>query len=472
VTARIRISYKPNLKNRKPTKHPMKSYLKTLTPCLAAVLLGGGGTSRADTVTVDSNMSNGFMVVFALDAQGDPNYASGFQFASDWELAKVKSTVGASSVTLEANYNTYADAVTSEQKSYWRSEGAGGPGTGLEGNKWMAASTSAKVSASWFTDGNCNFQAEVTNFTFTTGYTVRAFIKGINPGTPAVTFTEFSDPLVQGSLVDMNFDTTSWAEIEYGFEVQGINANPAFPPGLATVVAYSDPPLEPVVGIPNPGFEIPDGAKWAFDQANNYTVAYPTEGGNPGGYAEIDATGATNTFFGVLVSNGRLPLPLSALSLVQGQKCTFAMDMKIVSGTNIGGFKIDFVPSGTTGEMYPTRKGDGTQWSTYSFAATVPANATGFKLVPLWGAGSTVAYDNIRLAGPFAASAATVASNIEISWPTVTGRTYQVRKSNNLVNWAPFGASTNGNGSTFTVTDPVVTSPPGKSFFQVIETTP
>jgi hypothetical protein len=440
----------------------MNPIIKSLAPCLAAIGLGGPMISHAETVTVDSNMSNGFMAVFALDGLGGPNYGA-YQFGSVWALPDVKSTVSASSIVLEANYNTYAN---NPGDAFWRDNGGAGPG----GNKWMAASTFTKVSASWFTEGNCNFQAEVTNYTFSAGYSVRAFIKGINPGTPAVTFTEFSEPLEQGSLVNLNFGTIGWAEIEYGFEVQGINANPAFPPGSATVVASSDPPVEPVVGIPNPGFEIPDGGKWAFDQANGHTVAYPTEGGNPGGYAEIDATAATNTFFGVLVSNGRLPIPLSALSLVPGQKCTFAMDMKILSGTNIGGFKVDFVPSGSTGDMYPTRKGDGTAWSTYSFAATIPANATGLKLVPLWRQGSIVGYDNIRLAGPFAASAAKVASNMEISWPTVSGRTYQVKKSPDLVNWAPFGAVSNGNGSTFTVTDPIAL--PGKSFYQVLETTP
>ena len=438
----------------------MNPIIKSLAPCLAAILLGGPMISHAETVTVDNNMSNGFMAVFALDGSGGPNYGA-YQFGSVWALPDVKSTLGTSGITLEANYNTYAN---NPGDAYWRNNGGLGPG----GNKWMAASTFTKVSASWFTDNICNFQADVTNYTFTTGYTVRAFIKGISSSN--TTFTEFSEPLGQGSLVNLNFNTFGWAEIEYGFEVQGINANPAFPQGSATVVAFSDPPLEPVVGIPNPGFEIPDGGKWAFDQANGHTVAYPTEGGNPGGYAEIDATAATNTFFGVLVSNGRLSLPLSALSLVPGQKCTFAMDMKIISGTNIGGFKIDFVPSGTTGDIYPTRRGDGSEWSTYSFAATIPANATGLKLVPLWRQGSIVGYDNIRLAGPFAASAAKVASNVEISWPTVSGRTYQVKKSPDLLNWAPFGAVSNGNGSTFTVTDPI--APPGKSFYQVIETTP
>lgn len=443
--------------------HPI---IKSLAPCTAALWLGGSIISHAETVTVDNNMANGFMAVFALDAFGQPNYGA-YQFGSVWALPDVKSTLGASSLVLEANYNTYAN---NPGNAYWRNNNGAGPA----GNKWMAASTFTKVSASWFTDGNCNFQAQVTDHTFGAGYTVRAFIKGISASN--TTFTEFSAPLEEGSVVDLNFNTSGWAEIEYGFEVQGINANPAFPPGSTTVMAYSDPPVEPVVGIPNPGFEIPDGGKWAFDQANDHFVIYPVEGGNPGGYAEIDATAATNTFFGVLVSNGRLPLPLSALSLVPGQKCTFAMDMKIFSGTNIGGFKVDFVPSGSTGDIYPTRKGDGSEWSTYSFAVTIPATATGLKLVPLWGLNSIVGYDNIRVAGPFAASAAVVGSNVEISWPTAKApnntpaRTYQVMRSDNLMDWAPFGAAASGNGSTFTVTDPIAL--PGRFFYQVLETTP
>lgn len=437
----------------------MKCIIKTLKPCLAVVLFGVCGTSHATIVTVDSNMTNGAMAVFLLNASGGPDYGA-FQFGGTWGLSDVKSTVSGSNILLEANYNTYADNPGS---AYWRDNNGAGPG----GNKWMVASTSTKVSASWFSDGNCNFRAEVTDYTFVEGYSVRAFIKGVS-GTNS--FTLLSDPLEEGSVVNLDFLTSSWAEIEYGFEVQGINANPAFPPGSATVVATTDPPVEPLVGIPNAGFETPDGAKWAFDQANGHTISYPTEGGNPGGYAELDALSATQPFFGVLVSNGRLPIPLSALGLSPGQKVTFAMDMKIITGDNIGGFKIDFVPSGTTNDMRPTKRGDGTDWSTYSFAATIPANATGLKLVPLWGLESTVAYDNIRLVETFSASASTNGPNVEISWPTVSGRTYRVMKSGDLSDWAPFGAVADGNGSTFTVMDPVAS--PGKSFYQVLETSP
>lgn len=432
-----------------------------LAPGFAAVLLAGSVASRAEIVTVDNNMTNGYMNVFALDGLGGPDFGA-FQFGSNWGLADVKSTNNGSNIILEANYNTY---VNNPGSSYWRDNGGAGPG----GNKWMVASTFTGVSASWFTDGNCNFKVEVTDYTFNEGYTVRAFIKGFSADFSS-NFQLFSDPLTNGSIVDLNFATAGWAEIQYGFEVQGINANPDFSPGSATVSANVTPPA--VIGIPNPGFEAPNGSKWAFDQANDHFVAYPTEGGNPGGYAEIDATSATNTFFGVLVANGRLKLPLSALSLTAGQTYVFAMDMKVVDGPNIGGFKVDFFPSGSTNDMYPTPTSSPEEWSTYSFPVTIPLGTTDVKLVPLWGLASKVGFDNLRLAGPFAASITPSGSDVKISWPSVTGRSYQVRKCDDLASWANFGSPVNGNGSTLFVTDPVLTTPPGRAFFQVIETSP
>lgn len=421
-------------------------------------LLGGTGISKATIVTVDGSITSGYMSVFNLNGSSKGT----FIFGQSWAISAIKSTVGATSIVLEANYNQY---VSGAGNSFWRNNGGAGPG----GNKWMEASSFAGVSASSFPDGICQFKAQVSAYSFASGYTVRAFIKGFNANYSS-NYSLFSEPLDDlNNIVDLEFQTTGWVNIQYGFEVQGINANPEFSPGSATVISNAEPP--PLVyGIPNSGFEIPDGAQWAFDQANGYTVSYPTEGGNPGGYAEIDATLATQPTFGVLVANGRLQIPLAALSLTAGQTYTFAMDMKVVEGADIGGFKVDFIPSGTTGDMYPSPSSTPGEWSTYSFAVPIPANTTGVKLVPLWGPASKVAYDNLRVAGPFAATATTAASAVKISWPTVTGRTYQVRKSNNLLTWAPFGAPAAGNGSTFTVSDPV--GAPGKSFFQVVETQP
>jgi hypothetical protein len=437
----------------------MKPYLKTLAPisCLAAVLLGWPGTSHATIVTVDGSISAGYMAVFEID-NGGPG---AFVFGQPWGFAALKSTLGATSIVLEPNYNAYGDKVD----PFWRNNDGAGPG----GNKWMVASSYADFPVANFPDDLCNFKAEISTNTLTEGYTVRAFVKAFNADYTSSSEPVYSEPLEAGSVINIELDVSGWVRVQYGFEVQGINANPASPQGSATAVANVPPP--PIVyGIPNPGFEIPDGAQWQFGEANGHTVVYPDAGGNPGGYAEIDSTAATQPFYAVLVSNGGQQLPLAALGLTPGQTCVFAMDMKIISGDKIGGFKVDFVPSGSTGDMYPGITGDGSEWATYSFPVTIPADAIGLKLVPLWGPASVVGYDNIRVAGPFAAGIATAGSNVKISWPTVTGRSYQVRKSGDLVNWLPFGASANGNGSTFSVTDPVV--PPGRSFYQVIETAP
>lgn len=462
----------------------MKSIIKTLTPCLAAVLFMGTETSDATIVTVNADISTGFMDVYenASGAQG------AYVFSNPWGIGDVKSTPGSSSIILEPNYNTYGDPAVNTNDAFWRDNGGAGPG----GNKWMVASSYAAKSAAAFPDGICNFTAEVSAYNFTSGYTVRAFVKGFDEFGNFISAV-FSPPLVLNSEVDLvyNFadvlaeELIAPANVQYGFEVQGLNANSAFPQGSATVIANAVVPI--VYGIPDPGFE-QGGAQWAFDQQNGHTIDYPTEGGNPGGFAQIDSTFASQPWYAVLVSNGGSQLSLEALSLTAGQTYTFAMDMKIFDGgPSIGGFKVDFVPGDpgnptspthTTGDMFPTPSSTPGEWSTYSFSVPIPANAIGLKLVPLWGVGSTVGYDNVRVAGPFAASAAKVASNLEISWPTAKVptntpvRTYQVMKSDNLVDWAPFGATADGNGSTFTVTDPVVTSPPGRSFYQVIETRP
>ena len=51
--------------------------------------------------------------------------------------------------------------------------------------------------------------------------------------------------------------------------------------------------------------------------------------------------------------------------------------------------------SGSTGDIFPALIGDGTTWETYSFTVTIPTGTEGIKVVPLWGAGSSIGYDNV-----------------------------------------------------------------------------
>lgn len=148
----------------------------------------------------------------------------------------------------------------------------------------------------------------------------------------------------------------------------------------------------------NGSFETPGGATWAFDQANGHTVDYPASGGNPGGYAEINGLGASQTWYAVLIGNNNGFEDLANLGLTAGNSYVFSMDMKIFGGGNIGGLKLEWTPGGgDTGDMFNAKIGDGSAWGTYNFLVKIPPGKTGVKVVPLWGPNSKIGYDNIRV---------------------------------------------------------------------------
>ena len=160
----------------------------------------------------------------------------------------------------------------------------------------------------------------------------------------------------------------------------------------------------------------------------SFVYTYPASGGNPGGYAVMDNTGGGG--WGIWVGGDTTPISLSSMGLSDNFTFTFVQDMKIVSGTDIGGVKIEsWGPSGKisdSGDMRPSLSGHNTaNWETYSFPYTIAAGATGLKVVPLWGPNSSVAYDNfgviVPLSSPLAAAitypanGATVSTNFTIN---------------------------------------------------------
>jgi hypothetical protein len=225
------------------------------------------------------------------------------------------------------------------------------------------------------------------------------------------------------------------------------------------------PPPPVVPGIPNPGFEIPGGSSWA--PVGPAGFSYPTTGGNPSGYGVMNANGGQ---WGIWVANSNSELtigPGGQLPLTAGTTATFAMDMKIESTTNqsnIGGFKVDFIPSGSTGDMYPAKSGSGTEWATYTFSVPIPLGTTGVKLVPLWGPNSTVGYDNIRIVDRFVAA---IANGFNVSWIADPNYSYQLQSSaTNVGPWTNIGSPISG-GAGSSVYQPVKAP-----FYQVLEITP
>ena len=185
--------------------------------------------------------------------------------------------------------------------------------------------------------------------------------------------------------------------------------------------------------VPDGNFESPNGGvgPWA-NQFGSDTISFLSTGGNPNGCVQIADAGA---YGGIAYAN---PVPgpsghptLASLGLTAGQTYTFVMDMKIVSGTGIGGLKIESwndtsspnAALDNSGNMYPI---SGTaSWATYSFTYKIVAGSTHLNVVPLWGPNSTVNYDNIGVVvvGP-------TPVNVSITSPTNS----QVVYSNFTVN--------------------------------------
>ena len=161
-------------------------------------------------------------------------------------------------------------------------------------------------------------------------------------------------------------------------------------PSLA-LVALAGMANAAVTLVPNGDFAA-GSTGWAEINGGGTTYSYPDTGGNPDGYGVM---ANTTGVWGIWVGNGNTPISLASLGLTAGQSYTFVQDMKILSGSSIGGLKIDFSggPGGSTGDMFPA-SGSGT-WATYSFSVTIPVGVTGILVVPLRGANSEVGYDNI-----------------------------------------------------------------------------
>jgi len=173
----------------------------------------------------------------------------------------------------------------------------------------------------------------------------------------------------------------------------------------------------------NGDFDHPSGPTAGTDGSGNFwatnsfgapfTFSFPTSGGNPGGYAVMDDTAGGS--YGVLVGGNVTPIPLSTLGLVAGQTYNFVQDMKIISGSQIGGLKIESWGTGgfignNNGGVYPSLIGDGSTWQTYSFSYTIDPAATGLKIVPLWGPNSAVGFDNIGVQVPATALSVAITS--------------------------------------------------------------
>ena len=193
---------------------------------LIAMVCTAGMSFAQVTVECDPSLGTdgdawiGFMNVFELD---ETTYA----FGSGWGVGDLKSTVDASggTITLQPNFNTYADNPTDP---FWVNQTTG------EGNKFMNASTF--VADNTLVGQEITFTGGVESNTLDGAYTSNAFIKVFNADFSVV--REVNVPLVAGEVftVTMTEVLPEDMNVQYGFAVNGPNANPADEAALGNIV--------------------------------------------------------------------------------------------------------------------------------------------------------------------------------------------------------------------------------------------
>ena len=167
----------------------------------------------------------GYMNVFFLDGNYD--------FGSAWGVPDLKSTpnAGANTLTLQPNFNTYADNPTDPN---WVNQTTG------EGNKKLEALTFVEPGAT-FNGQDLTFSGTVQAYTLDDSYTVQYFIKALDPD------NGYADALGGAKVFDLptsgDFSVSATAAelapgllVQYGFSVAGRNANPANEAALGSVV--------------------------------------------------------------------------------------------------------------------------------------------------------------------------------------------------------------------------------------------
>lgn len=221
----------------------MNKKLLTLAFAVAFATGGFNTTASAQTIVdVDLNQTwNGFMAVFD-NAGGPVGSKGGAVFDSTWGFADLKSTInlGAGTLTLQPNYNTYANSLggTDADRAFWTDSTDGGVTAGPNGNKWMEANSYIQ-NGSW-AGGLLTFQGDILSSTMLSpNYTVSAFIKSFDAGWGWVGWSQ--DFIANGATdFSVTFDAPAGI-VQYGFLVEGLNANPDNEVAFGSVVVLPEP---------------------------------------------------------------------------------------------------------------------------------------------------------------------------------------------------------------------------------------
>jgi hypothetical protein len=195
--------------------------LNYLTPALiAAALVAAPALYAQDTVTVDpTTLTFGYMNWSPVPTDA-PGY--GGSGSSAWGLSALPATFSGSTLTLAPNVNTYAPGV-----NYWVN--ADGSGANI-----MDANVYSETSGT-YVGVTLTFTFNVLANTLVAPYTSVAFIKDF--ASDYSSYTQATVALTPGvDSVVFNTSANPGDHIQYGFETDGPDANPATVAALGSIV--------------------------------------------------------------------------------------------------------------------------------------------------------------------------------------------------------------------------------------------
>ena len=188
-----------------------------------------------NTVTVDASATqNGYANVFETPTNG-----GGFAFGQPWGVPDLKTVVDASAntLTLQPNFNTWGDGTD----SFWVDQTTGLGNKIFEGNTYVEDNT--------LLGSQLTFEGSVSSYTNNSDYQVLAFIKVFNADYSFLKQVNFEITTTGNFSVSYTNVEAADAVVQYGFQVTGLNANPANETVLGSVVV-GEPIVPDLVELP------------------------------------------------------------------------------------------------------------------------------------------------------------------------------------------------------------------------------
>lgn len=245
---------------------------------IAMLCFAFAGTSQ-NTVEVDANAEFlGYANVFDLPANGG-NYI----FGEPWGVPDLQTIVdaGAGTITLQPNFNAWGDGTD----PFWVDQNTG------EGNKIFEGNTYVEDAS--LIGSELTFIGGTVSNTIDAAYTVIAFIKVFNADFSVV--KQESTELVGGENFEVVYTNVEGTDthLQYGFQVVGVNANPANEAELGSVVVsaslvtgINDNALNQFAVYPNPSND--NWTVTSADQKINTIVIFDTLGKRIGNF-QVDS---------------------------------------------------------------------------------------------------------------------------------------------------------------------------------------